>query len=69
MGKIVQKVKNLSMSQKSGLSLKLDSARQNEFKGKLGFQNKVPEVYKPKFHVKRCNELTLENAPSNGSSF
>ena len=38
MGKIVQKVKNLSMSQKSGLSLKLDSARQNEFKGKLGFQ-------------------------------
>ena len=50
-GKVVQNVKFLSITQNSNLSLKLDST----LRGMLGFQNRAPEAYKPKFHVERCN--------------
>ena len=59
-GKIIQKVKFVSVSQNSNLSLKLDYTHQNEFGGMLVFQNIIPEVHKPNFHAKQSNELTLK---------
>ena len=60
MGKIVQNVKFLPVSQNNDLSSKSNSIHQNESRDVLGFQNKVLETYKPKWHAKRSMRLTLK---------
>ena len=53
-------MKFLSVSKHIYLSLKLDTIHQNESRGMFGFQNRVPEVYKPNIHAKRCNCAYIE---------
>ena len=62
-GKIVQKVKFLSISQNSYLSLKSDITCQNGSSGIFDFRNRFPEVHKPKFTQNDATRLTSENAP------
>ena len=62
-------MKFLTVSQNSDLSLKLESTCQNEFRGMFDFQNRAPEAYKQKLHVKRCNKVTSKNVLFNYSSF
>ena len=42
-GKIVQTIKNLSVSQNNDLTPKLDSTRQHKFRDMLDFQNGAPK--------------------------
>ena len=57
-GKIVQNLKFSPVSQNSDLSSKLESTRQNESRGMLGFQNRALEAYKLKLHTKQCKRVS-----------
>ena len=52
-GKIVQNIKFSFVSQTSDLISKVDSTRQHESKGMLGFQNRAPDTKLLKFHADR----------------
>ena len=47
-------MKILPITKNSYLSSKLDSTRQNEFRGMFDFQNRVLEANKPKYLKKIC---------------
>ena len=59
-GKIVQNVKFSSVSQTSDLISKLNSTRQHESRGMLGFQNRALDTKLLKFHVNRDERAYLE---------
>ena len=59
MGKIVQNIKFSSVCQTSDLILKLDSTRQHESKGMLGFQNRA-DTKLLKFHQNRDERVYLK---------
>ena len=60
MGKIVQNVNFLPVSQNSNLSLKLNPTRQHESKGMLGYQNRASDIKLLKFHANQDNNAYLE---------
>ena len=60
MGKIVQNVNYLSISQNSNLSWKLNHTHQHEFRSMLGFKNRVSNLKLLKFHANRDNSAYLE---------
>ena len=59
-GKIVQKVKFLSVNRNSDLIPKLYSTHQDELGDVLSFQNRALEAYIPRGHAKRCKKAYLE---------
>ena len=60
MGKIVQNVNFLPVSQNSDLTSKSDSTRQHKSTGMLNFQNIAPNIKLLKFHANRDNQAYLE---------
>ena len=60
MGKIVQNVKFLSVSQNSNLISKLDYTCQHESKFMLSFQNRAPDNKLLKFYTNQDNRAYLE---------
>ena len=59
-GKIVQNIKFLPIDQNSDLILKLNTARQHESRGMLGFQNNARDPKLLKFHANRDNRAYLK---------
>ena len=57
---MVHNVNFLLVSQNSDLSLKLNSTRQQDSRGMLGFQNRAPNFKMLKFHVNQDNSAYLE---------
>ena len=60
-GKIVQKVKFLYVSRNSDLNPKLYSTHQGKSGDMLGFQNRGPEAYIPRWHAKTMQRSLPQN--------